>query len=230
MSPTIAGCLATLFGFDKQHPPGAWEAIQSQAVVCQMITDYRRELASAPLDDDERKLYSRCLDGMTGALAPFNMGSDKGAVLNLMSAVDLNDLEHADSVLRKFVQETELAKSELAVFKATIEKALLVLQQCELPEKMKDFIAAQLLKVQHAVEQCRFRGMAGIEETLAAYSGSLLMAREEFARLPSEQMHKLMQVLEAGQKVVNLAKGTASLWPLLVQGAHVVATTLGLPQ
>lgn len=228
--PNLIVCLSKLFGFGtKTAPPGAWEAIQCQRIVGEMIENYQTELAGANLDDDEQILYGRCLLGITRALAPFNMALQKNEALGQVSPIDLNDLEHADRIFRKSVRESEISKNDLSTFVATIQQALTVLQSCDLPEHIKAFMIDQLLHLKQAVEQYQYRGVRGIEEALASYCGSLYMTRGEVAtRLPKDEVQLFASILDKGQKLVNLANSAVSLWPQLTHGAESLGKVLGL--
>ncbi len=207
---------------------GSWNAIRAQKLIAEMLDDYVRELADARLPETQQAMSLRCLVGVVEALSPANMNQQRTTSLQRIRDIDLVQLEFVDVLLREHVAEKELTTSDLSDLLQAVRKALGVLETLQLPLVLRDFCSSQLLGIETAIQQYKFRGMRGIEEALVAYMGSYDAGRlEASASVAPESKTTLKEVFEVGQTLVNLARGVAWLYPHAVHAAHEIPKLLG---
>ena len=203
--------------------PTGWPEVRCQQIVAEMIESLRDELSRAHFDADEMKLYGSSLEPICKALTPARLWRPVAETWQIITPVVLNNLEHTDLILRKQVQETELAEANFETLLLAIKDAQTALFESSLPSELKRFLLGLLIKVQLAVTEYKFRGVEGVEEALAGFYGGLGMGRTQIAEhLDEPQKSKLASVLERGQQIVTLAHNVASFWPQLEAGAHNV--------
>lgn len=212
---------------DKSTP--AWEAIQSQRLVADVLDDFRRELNDADITPEERDVYMRCLTGITAALSPANIVHAAPQAKLAITDVDLNSLEHIDVRLGASISELELDNDDFADLIKAVESALEAVKDSDLPKELKDFMCSQLLRVKSAIDQYRFRGIEGVTEAVAGFVGVMAIAEPQItAAMSKESRLSLKQVLDCSQSVIALAHGAAWVWPHLLIGAGIVAKALGV--
>lgn len=207
----------------------AWEAIQSQRVIADMIDDVRREVSEAPFNDQQRAFYLRDLTGLANALSPTHLGLPAAQAKQRITDVLKSRLEYLHMHLVGHVQETELSDDDVAPLLKAVQEALAVISQSELPEKLKDFVCKHLLNIKAAIEQYRFRGMVGVEEALAAYYGSLGIAHSAIDKgIDGNKKLKLTKVLETGKTLIDLAHSSSWIWPHALSAGQEIARLLGI--
>jgi len=204
-------------------------SIQSYGIVSEMIQDFEREITNSNMTSEEKALYLKCLPGICRALSPHNSIKGWEQTKAEITATDLLTLEHAEVILRRYIDEIELEASLFGEFYQAIDDALEILNEAGLPIELKDFIASQLLRVKQAVDQYKYRGMNGVHEALASYLGSLDMSAANIEKnVSAEGKTKLRNVLTMANSLFAAAHDVAWAWSHVLPVVEVIRGSLGI--
>ena len=165
---TVLGCSA--------NTVTAAIALEGFGLCQEMIDAFGREINSSHMQDDERNYCLRPLPNLTEKLFPASLNQVWGSYRDQFDNTLLEQLNGADMVLRRFVDELQLDKSDLDVFRESINDALQAASHLNVPTELRNFLLQQLMKVDGAVQQYRFRGYAGIRDAIAGYMTALTVA------------------------------------------------------
>jgi hypothetical protein len=216
--------LPMVLGLDAQSNPHR-NSLQAFALVEVMLEDVEREIKNCNLAQDELVFFNPILPEVSTAFSPYsctrpwNEGRDK-----FTDALGVK-LTSLDLMFGRHFIESELESRDFEELLGAIGSALDSLQELELPERLRDFIAAQLLRIKHAIEQYQFRGIFGVEEAIAAYCGGLVDVSQQVKSGTTPEpspstWDRFMDVLTISNGVVTLATNVHKVWPDIARLAH----------
>ena len=195
-----------------------WPYIAGVALIDKMA-DFSTEITRGTLSEEEQSYHSQCGPMVRNALAPVRMSQPWEQARATLNELLVSRLEGANVALKRSVREEMLQEADSQELRASISAALSTLFESTLSPDLKDFVMTHLLRINGALDQYHYRGVAGLREAVAGYLGSLSAGREEIQRhIPDTQKATLTDVLAKANKAIALAKGVAWAWPLLAAG------------
>jgi hypothetical protein len=202
-------------------------AIEAFALMGAMLADVRREIEQSSMSSEDQDFYHQSFPGIYSALSPGYCIQAWSEGRKKFRDVNLTSLTHLDRVLRHHVREQKVEEADFKTLLTAVEQALGVLKSSQLPDQLADFIKHQLLRVQHAVNQYKYRGMPGVQEALAGYMGALGMAQPAInEKLDEHGKANLIEVLKTGNALITLAHGATWAWPHIVSLVESAAKLL----
>lgn len=205
-----------------------WPFSECMAVISKMLADFEREVSASGLSDEEKLYHMECYPLVITAIAPVRMQVAWEQTKVAISDTIVTKLQGADIALRRSVTEQMLVETDLKELRATIREALDSLKESALPQELKNFIATQLIRVGTSLDEYDYRGLAGLQDALAGYLGSLAATKDQITEHTTiPQKRKLFDVLTVANGVMTLAHSIALEWPELHAGFNALAKLLG---
>lgn len=200
-----------------------WSYMEALRVLHRMFDDVRREVAEAGMSEDEQKFYSRPLAPLLEALSPLTLNVAWQEIRDRISPEALTGLEGTAMILRRSVMEVTVAYDELDEIRKSIDELMIRLKNSSIESRICDFLLANLLRLKSSIDEYRFRGINGFQESFAGYLGSLQMSRVSIAEIPevekSDLLHSVVKLAGKGEAVMKAAHSVAWMWPYLRHAA-----------
>ena len=133
-------------------------------------------------------------------------------------------VEFCADLLSRLSPEREIPANDLAELKREVGELLGDLIKSALPPDLKEFIAAELRRVQLAIDTYEIRGASGLRDALthgvgAVVLGPVVLRRPEWPK----EGKRFVKILESIDKVTAIATRI----PQLVSGATTLLKSLG---
>jgi hypothetical protein len=197
--------------------------LQSISLFADMIEDFERDIRLTGVDEEEQEFHSLCIPGILQALSPELYSLPWPEVRRRIADVDMVRLEGVDMFLRRFIKEQHLYPVDFEPIQSSIDEAIRAIESADLPSALKDLILTRLADIKVSIVRYRFRGVDGIQETLAAYAGTLSMSASTLeSNLPVPAKTSLRGVLSTAKDLFEVAHGVAWIWPFLTTGVDLI--------
>jgi hypothetical protein len=193
-----------------------------------MLDEFSSEIRSSQMSEDEKTYHLECVGLVKAAFSPARISVNWDQFRNGISEGLLTRLQGAEVALRRYVSEVVLTNDDFKDVRMSIEKAIEVVRNSDLPDEVKTFLTKHLVKMQIALLEYDFLGLDAFRDAVTSYLGSLATTSATIdEHATKEQKQTLANVLASANSLFSLAKSAAWAWPHLHAGLTVLAGLLG---
>jgi hypothetical protein len=189
-----------------------------------VVLEIQARVEALPADEVNHDLYLRPFPNVKKVLTYGNLDGAWDTIKSYLDGFTLGGLEFCADLLSRLSPEREIPANDLAELKREVGELLSDLIESTLPPELKEFIAAELRRVQLAIDTYEIRGASGLRDALAHSLGAVVLGPVALRGPESaKEQKRFVKILETIDKITAIATRI----PQLVGGATTLLKSLG---